>query len=132
MAVPEIDVAEMITSAGKKIHSPNNIRVAIGDTVRFVNVRGKHNTESMRGMIPAGAARWNSQLEQQCELKITHERVNAYRCTPNYRRAMVEPIVAGNSLVNLRRARQAYTNPMVADVFDELFAQAVEDKSIAE
>ncbi|MEL7544782.1 MAG: plastocyanin/azurin family copper-binding protein [Pseudomonadota bacterium] len=119
-------VVEMITDNGKKLFVPDYIEVSIGDTVRFVNVSGKHNTESMRSMIPEGATPWRSKLGKQFDLKITHEGVYAFRCTPHYRQAMVGLIVAGNPGTNLERAKRVFTPPKVAEVFDHLFAKAAQ------
>lgn len=119
-----IHVIEMITQKGQKLFVPDYLEVEIGDTVRFVNVSGNHNTESMRSMIPEGASRWKSALNNTFDLRITHEGVYGYRCTPHYRQAMVGLIVAGNPNVNLERARQRYMPPRVAQVFDRLFAKA--------
>lgn len=85
VAEPKTHTVEMITDKGQKIFAPMYLKVAVGDTVRFVNASTNHNTESMRGMIPEGAARWNSKLEKTFDLKVTHEGVYAYRCTPHYR-----------------------------------------------
>lgn len=117
-------IVEMITENGKKLFVPDYIEVSVGDTVRFVNVSGHHNTESMRSMIPEGAKSWKSKIGEQFDVKITHEGVYAYRCTPHYRQAMVGLIVAGNPYTNLDEAKQAYTIPKVAEVFDKLFARA--------
>ncbi|MEM9356369.1 MAG: pseudoazurin [Pseudomonadota bacterium] len=126
IAKPKTHVVEMITDKEKKIFDPIFVRVSVGDTVRFVNVSGKHNTESMRGMIPPGAKRWNSKLGKQFDLKISHEGIYAYRCTPHYRQAMVGMIVAGDPRVNLDKVKQAYTIPKVAEIFDKLFDKAVQ------
>ena len=117
-------IVNMITEKGKKLFLPDYIEVSVGDTVRFVNVSGNHNTESMRSMIPEGAARWKSNIGKQFDLSITHECVYAYRCTPHYRQAMVGLIVAGNPHTNLDKAKQVYTIPKAANVFDKLFARA--------
>ncbi|MEM8974556.1 MAG: pseudoazurin [Pseudomonadota bacterium] len=126
MAEPKTHVVEMITEKGKKIFDPIFIKVSVGDTVSFINVSGNHNTESMRGMIPPGAKRWNSKLGKQFDLKITHEGIYAYRCTPHYRQAMVGMIVAGDPRANLDKAKQAYTIPKVAEIFDKLFIKAAQ------
>lgn len=117
-------VVEMITEQGKKLFVPDYVEVSVGDTVRFVNVSGNHNSESMRSMIPEGAVGWKSKLGAQFDLKITHEGVYAYRCTPHYRQAMVGLIVAGDPHTNLEKLKQVYTIPKVAEVFDTLFARA--------
>lgn len=123
-AEPRIFEIQMISEGGEKLFVPEYLEVSVGDTVRFVNVSGNHNTESMRGMIPEGAAHWKSKLRATFDLKISHDGVYAYRCTPHYRQAMVGLIVAGNPHANLEEAKQAYTISKVAEVFDRLFAKA--------
>lgn len=105
------------------IYVPEYLEVAVGDLVRFVNVSGGHNSESIAGMIPEGAQRWKSRLRETFDLEINQVGVYGYKCTPHYSRGMVGLIVAGDPTVNLEAAKSVKTPQRAAAVFERLFAQ---------
>ena len=108
----------------KDIFVPDFLEVALGDTVRFVNVNGSHNSESIPGMIPSGVTAWRSRLRQDFELQVDQPGVYGYKCTPHYSKGMVGLIVARDPAVNLQAA-QSVSNPRRAQaVFDRLFTIA--------
>ncbi|WP_371170260.1 pseudoazurin [Aliiroseovarius sp. 2305UL8-7] len=119
-AAPQTHVVEM-----KKgdIFTPALLYVSIGDTVRFVNVSGSHNTESIPGMIPDGVAPWKSRMRKTFDLIIEKEGVYGYKCTPHYSKGMVGLIVAGDPAINLAAARSVKNPPRSQAVFERLFAQ---------
>lgn len=123
-AQSQTHTVQMISEGKDKIFVPDFLIVDVGDTVRFVNVSGHHNTESIKGMIPEGVKRWKSKIDQTFYLKITHEGVYGYKCTPHYNQRMVGLIVAGDPVVNLEAARGAKMPPLVKELMDILFSEA--------
>ena len=122
-ATPKTHVVKMWSDGGMKYYMPDFLKVAVGDTVQFVNMSGRHNTESVDGMIPEGTTPWNSQLEQTFELKITQPGVYGYKCTPHFAMGMVGIIVAGDAPANLVQAQSVKTPKKAKAVFDRLFAK---------
>ncbi|MEO0327836.1 MAG: plastocyanin/azurin family copper-binding protein [Pseudomonadota bacterium] len=124
IAEPKVHTVEMITEGGKKLFVPDFLEVSVGDIVRFVNISGNHNTESIKGMIPQGAESWRSNISETFELTIQKEGVYAYKCTPHLQKRMVGVIVAGNPAINLREAHKvamgAKFSPKVSNAFAEL------------
>jgi pseudoazurin len=67
-----------------------------GDTIRFVQMAG-HNTASIDGMLPAGAAKWESKMgDEGYTLKVEKEGAYIYKCTPHMTTGMVAAIVVGD------------------------------------
>ncbi|MEM6663294.1 MAG: plastocyanin/azurin family copper-binding protein [Pseudomonadota bacterium] len=114
----------MITEPGAKLYSPDLLKVAIGDQVRFENISGHHNTESIEGMIPDGAQPWISGIDETFTVTITHEGVYGYKCTPHYENGMVGLIIAGDGTVNLDQAKAVEHPVRAANLFEILLGLA--------
>ncbi|MEM9604990.1 MAG: pseudoazurin [Pseudomonadota bacterium] len=113
----------MWTEGAHKFFDPAFIRAQVGDVIRFINISGHHNTESIGGMLPDGVSPWNSALDATFDLTLTHQGVYGYKCTPHYEKAMVGLIVVGDASVNAERAR-AVVHPEAAQAaFDGLFSR---------
>ena len=69
-----------------------------GDTVKFIGMAG-HNSESIDGMIPEGAAKWSSKMGEE-GFTITVDKPGAYiyKCTPHMTTGMVGAIVVGDGM----------------------------------
>ncbi|MEM7189826.1 MAG: pseudoazurin [Pseudomonadota bacterium] len=124
LAERKVHTVEMITEPDGKFFVPDLLRVEVGDEVRFVNISGNHNTESVEGMIPEGAEPWVSDLNETFTLKITHEGVYGYKCTPHYLNGMVGVIVAGDASVNLDAAKAVEKPTRAANLFEILLGLA--------
>jgi pseudoazurin len=70
--------------------------VAVGDTVHFEPTDVGHNSETVAGLIPAGATPWKSDFGKKISVKIDKNGVYVYQCLPHSMLAMVGVIVAGN------------------------------------
>lgn len=69
-----------------------------GDTVKFVQMAG-HNSASVEGMIPDGAATWESKMgDEGFSVKVDHEGAYIYKCTPHMTTGMVAAIVVGDGV----------------------------------
>ncbi|MEM7441376.1 MAG: plastocyanin/azurin family copper-binding protein [Pseudomonadota bacterium] len=121
-------IVEMVSKGARKIFEPQYLEVAVGDTVRFVNLSGTHNTESVDGMIPDGVAPWKSKLKETFDLTITHAGVYGYICTPHLSKAMVGLIVAGDPSGNLEAAKAVRVGKRADGVFEELFTLVPDTK----
>lgn len=76
--------------------SPLILYVNPGDTVKFAQMLG-HNTESIAGMIPAGATPWVSKMgEEGFRVKLEKPGAYLYKCGPHYASGMVGAIVVGD------------------------------------
>ena len=81
---------------GIMVFEPGFLKVAVGDTVHFEPTDVGHNSESVAGLIPAGASSWKGDLGKKVSIKIDTDGVYVYKCLPHAMLAMVGVIVAGN------------------------------------
>ena len=94
-------------SEGFMVFEPAVLSVEVGDTVTFVATDMAHNSASIAGMIPDGAAAWTGELSK--DIAVTFERpgVYAYQCTPHAMMAMVGVINVGQGAENLAAVEAA-------------------------
>ena len=67
-----------------------------GDTIKFEQMAG-HNSASIDGMLPEGAAKWESKMgDEGFTIKVEKEGAYIYKCTPHMTTGMVAAIVVGD------------------------------------
>ncbi|MFD1746097.1 pseudoazurin [Rhizobium helianthi] len=78
------------------VFEPSSLKVAVGDTVRFVPTDKGHDAATVKDMVPAGAAEAVGKMNQ--ELVVTIEKEGAYviKCSPHWGMGMVALVVAGD------------------------------------
>ena len=106
---------------GIMVFEPDALKVAPGDTVRFVAVDKGHDALSMDGMIPEGAEPFVGVLNEDLTVTLTVPGVYGYKCKPHYAMGMVGLIVVGEP-VNLEAAAAVKQTGKAKKVFAELFA----------
>jgi pseudoazurin len=85
---------------GAMAFTPGFLRIAPGDTVRFV-VRDKgHNAESIPLMTPTGARVFKGAINEPLVVKFTTPGLYGYKCAPHFGMGMVGLIQVGKP-VNL-------------------------------
>lgn len=91
-----VEVKMLNTGAeGTMIFEPSFVKVAVGDTVKFVPTDAGHMSASI--FTPAGGATWKSGY-QGTSVKITKEGVYFYECTPHAMMGMIGVIQAGKAV----------------------------------
>jgi pseudoazurin len=80
--------------------TPAFLRIAPGDTVRFVAQDKSHNAESIPELTPAGATLFKGQLNQDVVVKFGRPGLYGYKCQPHYAMGMVGLVEVGKP-VNL-------------------------------
>lgn len=119
----EIDVKVLNKgAAGPMVIEPSLIKVAPGDTVKFVAVDKGHNVESIPGMLPDGAAPIASKMNEDVSVTLDKPGVYGVRCKPHYGMGMVALVVVGDP-VNLDAAKAVKQPGKAKQVFEGLFAQ---------
>ena len=101
-------IVKMLNSGegGQMIFEPAVIKVSVGDTIHFKATDAAHNSVSVDGMVPAGAASWASQLSQDISVTLDTEGVYVYQCDPHLIMAMVGVIQVGEA-VNMNEIKEA-------------------------
>lgn len=66
-----------------------------GDSIRWTNMAG-HDSASVEGMIPEGAATWHSKMGEEVVMTFDKPGAYIYKCTPHVSAGMVGAIVVGD------------------------------------
>ena len=85
---------------GSMIFEPGFLKVNKGDTIHFKSVDLAHNSESVEGLIPAGASPWKGEINENISVTLNEEGVYVYQCTPHLILGMIGVIQVGEA-VNL-------------------------------
>lgn len=91
---------------GPMVFEPAYLKVAVGDTVKFVAKDKTHNAESVS--VPTGATPFKGAIDEEIVVKIEKEGVYIYQCSPHAVMAMMGVIQAG-AAVNLAETQAAAT-----------------------
>ena len=103
----ESHVVKMLNQGdgGVMIFEPAMLKIDEGDTVTFQATDAAHNSSSIPGMIPAGAASWNGQMSRDISVKFDIPGIYGYQCTPHVMMAMVGIIQVGDDNSNLESVK---------------------------
>lgn len=108
---------------GNMVFEPALIRIAAGDTVKFIPTDKGHNAETVKGMAPEGAEPFKGALSKEVDVTFTVPGVYGVKCLPHFAMGMVALVVVDDPSSNLEAAK-AVKNPAKAkERFDALFAQ---------
>ncbi|KQY16695.1 pseudoazurin [Rhizobium sp. Root73] len=91
--------------SGAMVFEPAFIKVSPGDTVTFIPTDKGHNAETVKDMIPQGAAPFKSKINET--FKATFDQAGDYviKCTPHFGMGMVALIVVGDNPTNLEAVK---------------------------
>jgi pseudoazurin len=105
---------------GVMVFEPALVKIAPGDTVKFVVADKGHNVETIDAMLPEGAQKFVGKINE--ELAITFEKagVYGYKCKPHYGMGMVGMVVVGDP-TNLDQAKAAAHPGKAKQAFASLF-----------
>ena len=107
---------------GVMVFEPALVKVAPGDTVKFVAKDKGHDVQSIEAMAPEGASKFASKVSQDVSVVFEKPGVYGYKCLPHYGMGMVGLVVVGDP-VNADAAR-AVTHPGKAkQTFANLFTK---------
>ncbi|HEV7322688.1 MAG TPA: pseudoazurin [Ensifer sp.] len=98
---------------GAMVFEPASLKVAPGDTVTFIPTDKGHNVETIKGMIPEGAAAFKSKINENYKVTFTAPGLYGVKCTPHYGMGMVGVVQVGESAANLEAVKSA-KNPKKA------------------
>lgn len=124
----EIEVKMLNKGAeGAMVFEPALVKVAPGDTVKFVATDKGHNAETIKGMLPEGATPFVGKMSEDVVVTFDKSGVYGVKCTPHYAMGMVALVVVGKpdnldaakALPQTGKAKQ-----VLATLFDRLAQQA--------
>jgi pseudoazurin len=112
------------------VFEPAFVKIAPGDTVKFVSADKGHNAESIKGMLPEGAAPFLGKNNEDVAVKFEKEGVYGIKCLPHYGMGMVAMIVVG-SPGNVAQAKAVPQVGKAKQVFATLFDKLEASKTAA-
>jgi len=112
------------------VFEPAFVRIAPGDTVRFVATDKGHDAATIPGMLPDGATAFQGKMSQ--DIAVTFDKAGVYgvRCVPHYGMGMVALIVVGDP-ANEDAAKAVPQPGKAKQVFGALFQQLDAGKTAA-
>ena len=112
----------------RNVFSPRLMVVEAGETVLFKATERGHNSASIDGMIPDGAAPWSGRLNSDIDVSFDVPGFYGYVCTPHASLGMVGLVVVrGDGMLNnLETARGVRQRGKAASAFEEIWAEAEE------
>jgi pseudoazurin len=105
---------------GVMVFEPALIKVEPGDTVKFVATDKGHNAETIKGMLPDGAATFAGKNGEDIVVKFDQAGIYGVKCTPHYGMGMVAMVVVGTP-ANEEQARAVPQTGKAKQVFAVLF-----------
>lgn len=84
--------------AGTMVFEPAFLKVAEGDTVKFLATDKGHNAESILDMIPEGAEPFKGKINEEIEVTLDEPGVYGIKCLPHFAMGMVMTIAVGENV----------------------------------
>lgn len=109
--------------AGAMVFEPALIRVAAGDTVKFIPTDPGHNAETVRGMAPEGSEPFKGAIGKEVDVTFTVPGVYGVKCLPHFAMGMVALVVVDDPAANLEEAKAVRNPPKAKERFDAIFAE---------
>lgn len=83
---------------GSMDFTPAFVRIARGDTVRFVVQDKSHNAESIPELTPPGGTLFKGKINSDVLVKFTRAGLYGYKCLPHYAMGMVGLVEVGSGV----------------------------------
>jgi pseudoazurin len=127
----EVEVKMLNKGAeGLMVFEPALIKVAPGDTVKFVSTDKGHNAESIKGMLPEGAQSFVGKTGDDVAVRFDQAGIYGIKCTPHYGMGMVALVVVGTP-TNEEQAKAVPQVGKAKQVFANLFDRLAASKTAA-
>jgi pseudoazurin len=108
---------------GTMVFEPSLLKIAPGDTVRFLATDKGHNVLSIEGMSPEGAAPFRGKMNEEMVVMFEKPGVYGFECKPHYGMGMVGLVIVGDAL-NLTEAKAVPQKGKAKKRFEQLLETA--------
>ena len=116
---------------GMMVFEPALVKIAPGDTVKFVATDKGHNAETIKGMLPADATPFLGKSGEDVAVAFNKPGVYGVKCLPHYGMGMVAMVVVG-APINLDEAKAipqvGKAKQVMAGLFEKLVAAKTAEK----
>lgn len=116
----EVKLLNKGTDGVLMVFEPAFVKIAPGDTVKFVSTDKGHNAETIKGMLPEGATPFVGKNDEDIAVKFEQEGVYGVKCLPHYGMGMVAMVVVGTP-GNVDQAKAVPQVGKAKQVFAKLF-----------
>ena len=82
---------------GLMVFEPAFIKIAPGDTVKFLATNKGHNAESVAGMAPAGGTTFKGKINEEIVVRFNKQGLYGYKCLPHVGMGMVGLVQVGGA-----------------------------------
>lgn len=128
----EIEVKMLNKGAeGAMVFEPALVKVAPGDTVKFISTDKGHNAETIKGMLPADATPFLGKNGEDVAVTFDKPGVYGVKCLPHYGMGMVAMVVVGTP-TNLEEAKAipqiGKAKQVMAGLFNKLAASKTAER----
>jgi len=116
----EVKMLNKGTDGGLMVFEPSLVKIAPGDTVKFVAADKTHNAETVKGMLPEGATPFAGKMSENVSVTFDKPGVYGVKCMPHYAMGMVALVVVGKP-DNVDQAKAIPQSGKAKQVFATLF-----------
>ncbi|MCW5720611.1 MAG: pseudoazurin [Devosia sp.] len=109
-------------AAGAMVFEPAYLQIEPGDTVTFLPTDKSHNVETIKDMIPEGAAAFKSKINETFTVTFDVPGVYGIKCTPHFAMGMAGMIFVGADNANLDAVRAVKVPKKVEERFADIYA----------
>lgn len=81
-------------------YEPEFLKIAPGDTVKFIASSSGHNAASIAGMVPANTTSFMGKINQEIAITLTEDGLYGVKCSPHYAMGMVMLIQVGENALD--------------------------------
>ncbi len=126
----EVRMLNKGSDGGMMVFEPSLVKVEPGDTVKFVATDKGRNAETIKGMLPEGAATFVGKTGEDISVTFDQAGVYGVKCLPHYGMGMVAMIVVGTP-TNIDQAKAVPQVGKAKQVFTTLFEKLEASKTAA-
>jgi pseudoazurin len=105
------------------VYKPGVVKIAKGDTVKWVATSPGHNVAFVQGGVPAGVALFSSPFAKEIKFKFDKPGIYLYKCTPHTGLGMIGLVVVGNDKSNLAAVKAVYLPPLAKKRLESLLPE---------
>ncbi len=100
------------------VFEPSALKIAPGDTVKFVAADRGHDAISIPGLSPDGFDGINGKISQDVTVTFDKPGAYAFKCAPHFGMGMVGLVVVGDQPANLQALKDAKMPKKARDRMD--------------
>lgn len=110
--------------AGPMVFEPGFVKIAAGDTIKFIPTDKGHNAESIAEILPEGAEPFKGKINEEIDVTFTVPGAYGVKCLPHFAMGMVCLVVVDDPAANIEAAKTARLPGKARERMDAAIAEA--------